>query len=944
MIRLVPNTGVQFVRLPDLARKELESHAFQARRGASFAAFVPASGSGRAASRDLDDLDAPEGGPRFRARTADMTVISRLLSAKPEGAWLPVPFEGGGVWASVFLKRIAGEREDAIQCMLAVDTMLDSDGNPDGLGCDELGERMPSPCAPRFWRQPAVELALNAIAADLGADRPASAVEELQVAIAGLADLLARKGTARVYMERRPQRDQEVAVDMVVDLGNSRTCVLLDENLPDGRRERLELLYPDEPFRTTPSPFETQSAFFDHRILPRAAEGTVSFRLLSMVKLGPGALDALARSNRDPRPLGISTPKRYLWEDFGKVEWEWRYSNRVDERNASPSIAGDLLLRMDPRRPFETPAIPSIASPDHPRVACMVWTFVELFEQAFRQVNSPEWRRTASNAPRSDARRVLANVVVTYPAGLHTVELDNLRRSAEYAARLWSEFRTSPERFCSGAEVEADPEHGLPAPKVQMICDEGIAIQLCWLYGESMHRFGADAELLVSSLGRSREGRDVLRLASIDIGGGTVDLAIADYSAVPGMRTATAFRCERLFHDSISRAGDDVLRGILERSVFPAIVKRSGCAPERWNRVFAASSAPADDVRELRRQLVRTVWVPVAMRALALLERASSASVRLKVRDACSSTRILDRLASVLGLPGGDAIGDVEVELDATTMRTVVRQSIGKTINQCADIIDQFDCDLLVVGGRPSGNPAIRDQIYAAMAVPPGQVVFLSELAVDDWYPFSDGSGRIGDAKTCGVVGGSIAFRARYAMGGFVVEMPERTEPQAIVGYLRDLNPANPPAFPDSQVLSFAPDASPITFMPMNPLVLANRRVDDPMAEARPIYQLRLKSTVREALLRQPGVQKPVSARFELLPPEPVAPAALGDLLRPSPRHDVVQVREGSVQGTVPRPKPGGAMQEVEAARCLELRACTLLDAEGYWIDTGVFKAVEQTA
>jgi hypothetical protein len=131
--------------------------------------------------------------------------------------------------------------------------------------------------------------------------------------------------------------------------------------------------------------------------------------------------------------------------------------------------------------------------------------------------------------------------------------------------------------------------------------------------------------------------------------------------------------------------------------------------------------------------------------------------------------------------------------------------------------------------------------------------------------------------------------------------------------------------------------------MPMNPLVLANRRVDDPMAEATPIYQLRLKSAVREALLRQPGVQKPVSARFDLLPPEAIPPSTLGERLRPSPRHDVVQVREGSVRGTVPRPTPSGAMQEIEAARCLELRACTLLDAEGYWIDTGVFRAFEPT-
>lgn len=937
MIRIVPNTGIQYARLQDASPAELAAHSFQARRGSAFAAILPPEDR-RSVGRGSTVPEDPAAS-RMRVRSADMSILLRLLEARPEGIWVPLPYEAGGLWVAAFLRRVAGEGADAVQVVIGIDTGLESDGNPDGLAPDELGERAPAPCAPRFWRQPATEAAARGLAAVAGT--PASA-DDVQMALAGLADFLLRRGDARIVMERRPEAATAVGVDVVLDLGNSRTCALLKENLPGGRRERLELVYPDDPLRSEASPFSTQTAFVEHAILPDGCEETVAFRFLSMVKIGQGALDALARSNRDPRPLGISTAKRYLWEDFGGVEWEWRYANRVDERNASPVISGDVLRRMDPRSVFEPPAIPVVSSPDHPRVACMVWTVIELLEQAFRQVNSMEWRRSMSGAPRSECRRVLGNLVVTYPAGLHSVELDNYRRACEYAARLWSEFRSAPEAFCSGTEVVPDPEFGVQAPRVQMICDEGIAIQLCWLYGEAMHRFSANPEQLVEALGRRRGGVDTLRLASIDIGGGTVDLAIADYTVIHGLPAAAPFRCERLFHDSISRAGDDVLRGILDRAVFPAIVRQTRCGVERWNRVFAATAMPEDSVRELRRRLSRSAWVPVAMRCLAMMERGASDTVRFQIREACNEAGLLDRLGAALGLRAGSLpIGEVTVELDRATMRGIVRQTIGKTINQCADIVDQFDCDLLVVGGRPSGNPAIRDQIYAAMAVPPGQVVFLSELAVDDWYPFADGSGRIGDAKTCGVVGGAVAFEARYAMGAFVVELADRAEPAPIIGFLRDLNPANPPSFGDRQVLSFAPEAQAITFMPMQPLVLASRRVDDAMAEARPIYQVRLKQAFREALQRMPGVQRQVSVKFELEPRERLERAELGDLLRPSPQADLVRLRPGSVQGTIPRPRPDGQVQEVDAERCLELRACTLLDADGYWIDTGVFRPLE---
>jgi hypothetical protein len=274
-------------------------------------------------------------------------------------------------------------------------------------------------------------------------------------------------------------------------------------------------------------------------------------------------------------------------------------------------------------------------------------------------------------------------------------------------------------------------------------------------------------------------------------------------------------------------------------------------------------------------------------------------------------------------------------------MRSIVRNSIGKTLNQCADIVDQFECDLLVVGGRPSSNPAIRDQIYASMAVPPGQVFFLSEQAVDDWYPFADGTGRIGDAKTCGVVGGWLAFAARHGMGQFMITILDKPEPMPIIGYLKDANPSKLPTFSDKERLDLSAGSLGIPIMPMQPLTIACRRVDHPQAEARPIYRLSLKRQYMEALHKAPGFQREISVKFELLEPEPPLSRALGDRLEPPTLADVIQLREGGITGMIPRPRQDGGVDEVDAEGCMELTPRTMLENEGYWIDTGIFRPVD---
>lgn len=66
------------------------------------------------------------------------------------------------------------------------------------------------------------------------------------------------------------------------------------------------------------------------------------------------------------------------------------------------------------------------------------------------------------------------------------------------------------------------------------------------------------------------------------------------------------------------------------------------------------------------------------------------------------------------------------------------------------------------------------------MAVPPAQVIFLSELTVGDWFTFR-GGGKIENAKTCGVFGCHVAFEAIYGQSKFHIELQPTDEPKLLL-------------------------------------------------------------------------------------------------------------------------------------------------------------------
>ena len=70
-------------------------------------------------------------------------------------------------------------------------------------------------------------------------------------------------------------------------------------------------------------------------------------------------------------------------------------------------------------------------------------------------------------------------------------------------------------------------------------------------------------------------------------------------------------------------------------------------------------------------------------------------------------------------------------------------------------MVEAFDCDLVLVSGKPSELAALRDLLRAQLPLLPQRILFTKDALVGEWYPLSV-DGRIHDAKTVTVAGAAL--------------------------------------------------------------------------------------------------------------------------------------------------------------------------------------------
>ena len=393
-------------------------------------------------------------------------------------------------------------------------------------------------------------------------------------------------GSPEVTLHNNLKR--QIDVDLVLDIGNSRTCGILFEEGKFTQGKMLELRDLSNPW------VYYENKTYDMRIVFRKADfgndivlDEEMFQWKSFVRIGEEARRLVYRSLEEEgiseKTTNYSSPKRYLWD---KKEYEGQWENLIttdDSYNVllAPDIAVPVLSKLfdadgtyNPNGDTEENVeLVDFDKNEHhySRSSLMTFAFIEIFQHAIAQINSIRYREKWGNV---DIKRVIRNVIITCPTAMPLKEQIFLRKSAVDAYDALTKCYPSLEMATITPSPEAlavtDPYAEIE--KKEWKYDEASCCQLVYLCAEITQRYGGEISKFFELKGHVRpelaeQGYNdkSLTIGTVDIGAGTTDIMICSYQYEGA--SAARITPEPLFWDSFYLAGDDILRNLVQNVV-----------------------------------------------------------------------------------------------------------------------------------------------------------------------------------------------------------------------------------------------------------------------------------------------------------------------------------------------------------------------------------------
>ncbi|MBV6486918.1 MAG: hypothetical protein GHHEDOFH_00855 [Pseudorhodoplanes sp.] len=562
-----------------------------------------------------------------------------------------------------------------------------------------------------------------------------------------------------------------INVDLVLDIGNSRTCgVLIETGIGEELNIRdatvLELRDISRPQFAYQEPFRSHVEFvqpeFGSSFWSRMGGRDAAFNWPSFIRVGPEALRINAKSTGSQGDTGLSSPKRYLWDDRENQQ-PWYFNAAENVAPDQTPVYGVLmdLITQDGNvvQLFGPDARPAL-QPKFSRASLFTFMVLELLLQAVVQINSPGYR-TAHQHP--DVPRRLKRVVFTIPTATPVVERMCYEKRCIAAAKLlWEAFDWGK----SGSGTA-------PEPQINIAYDEATCTQIVYLYNEVVEKFRQAPREFLRLVGDRKGGDDGrrLRVASLDIGGGTTDLMILTYNIEAA---GNALRPKQNFREGFRRAGDDILEAVIGVHVLKplmAALEQAGMShPERFISGFMSDTGKDALAKHLRKLFVTRVLVPIALTLVGqyetmgmLAEKRDSIKYGEIAGDEAGSTQhIVSFFEDAARKEGAQnfSLSQVAFNVDFAGLGATAAGVMGPILSLMCEVIHRFDCDVLLISGRPSRLPIIRDLALRFLPTPPHRIIFMHEYRVGSWYPFAGRLGTIEDPKTTVAVGALLCALA----------------------------------------------------------------------------------------------------------------------------------------------------------------------------------------
>lgn len=559
-------------------------------------------------------------------------------------------------------------------------------------------------------------------------------------------------------------------VDLVVDIGNSRTMAVVIEDNQFDKVEPLQIID-----YTRPIDYEDGNPkirFYDDPIDMRVAFRRAEFGNLhihdsrqfvypSLVRLGHEADYLIHRSGDSWGEENVlstySSPKRYLWDDKPSFE-EWRFLLLEGEQ-------GDSVLHLNGISEQLT-SNGRVAKGDdiggvtyhYSRRSLMTFAFLEMLMQARTQLNNENYRSRHKDA---NSPRCVRRIIVTCPTAMSKTEREALIACANDAVLLLSRF------WNDNISVEVIPQmRSRRDDQTYWYYDEATCSQLVYVYGE-MYKYQSHIDAFFSEYGKqNRNGEPSITIGSIDIGAGTSDLMVGEYTYKKEAGRVTVCPNPQ-FYDSFYYAGDDMLESLIKNVMYldenSAIrQKLSHLSRNQYLQSIKNAFGPDHSGQTIQEQRFRRDFnlqyaMPLMYHFLHLLEIRND-DIDVTYSDVFSDNAPNKQVMNMFKEHFGFSLDELTWHFCYKQINQEVFNAFEPRLKKVATIMYASACDIILLSGRPASLPAVREIFLKYYPVNPNRLILLNNYYVGDWYPFGENTGCIVNAKTIVAMGAIVGL------------------------------------------------------------------------------------------------------------------------------------------------------------------------------------------
>lgn len=698
--------------------------------------------------------------------------------------------------------------------------------------------------------------------------------------------------------------EQEIPVDFVLDIGNSRTCGVLFEEGAFTKATMLELRDLSDPHITYNSSFDMRLAFRQVDLGNDIVLDQDLFAWPSLVRVGQEAKKLVYRSLEEEGISELvsnySSPKRYLW-DLSPYDGRWEFLRTIDdpfyiqtnENIYIPKLsdlfdsAGNYINNTKNR-----PNTNTDGKTNYSRSSLMTFVLIEIFNHAISQINSIGFRNKHGNV---NLKRVLRSIILTCPTAMPIKEQIKLRQCAIDAY-------TALQKCISMPDIKITPsvdalinncDTYAPIQKKTWSYDEATCCQLVYLYAEIAERYSGDTNKFFELKGtpsKTNKQNHELTIGSIDIGAGTTDIMICKYTS--NGNNNQKLTPKPLFWDSFYLAGDDILHKIIQNLIIEGEEHNRKDLGNISSALFAhllemsdtqllnlplAINSPVykqkvDDIlktheKEHRNAMLKSLGSsmlrdffgkdssmqsykdrrcrvdfntqishPMSQFYLELLRRERPSKI-YSYDEIFENTKPAQYLLDYFYNHFGFRFESLSWRFEPERVAEIVKSCMEPLLKQLSNVFDAFNCDKLIIAGRPASLKAIQELFVKYIPVSTNHQICLNDYHIGSWFPFADGRGYAYDQKAIVAVGGMIGYLAStVGFNGLVLDLSDLIQTmQSTAKFVGDYNPKQ-------QTIANSLLSPNIGSMTKNisvfPYFIGCKQFDSPYYQARPLYAL----------------------------------------------------------------------------------------------------------